>query len=179
VRTHARHWPAEHSTLRTEDGHRHPAQRHTGASFRSMAMSASEACKRLFPLIEQVNDPQEPVQTGLQGRHRLPRLHRRVALPGDNPSPALSRPTPSACRAASPTPKPAAPKSRNRLTPSTTPREDQRHPLTCSFARPCSHQPCVRKIKSECDASGESARPPRRAQYHRPSGKQVLPVQAG
>jgi antitoxin YefM len=28
-----------------------------------MAMSASEACKRLFPLIEQVNDPQEPVQT--------------------------------------------------------------------------------------------------------------------
>ncbi|MGH3981489.1 MAG: type II toxin-antitoxin system Phd/YefM family antitoxin [Pseudonocardiaceae bacterium] len=28
-----------------------------------MAMSASEACKRLFPLIEQVNDPQEPVET--------------------------------------------------------------------------------------------------------------------
>jgi prevent-host-death family protein len=28
-----------------------------------MAMSASKACTRLFPLIEQVNDPQEPVET--------------------------------------------------------------------------------------------------------------------
>ncbi|MGH3776788.1 MAG: hypothetical protein ACRDRR_13860 [Pseudonocardiaceae bacterium] len=28
-----------------------------------MTMSASEAYKRLFPLTEQVNDPQEPVET--------------------------------------------------------------------------------------------------------------------
>ncbi|MGH3838761.1 MAG: hypothetical protein ACRDSF_24160 [Pseudonocardiaceae bacterium] len=53
-----------------------------------MAMSASEACKRLFPLIEQVNDLRNPWRPS-QGRHRLPRLRRRVAHPKDSPSPAV------------------------------------------------------------------------------------------
>ncbi len=78
-----------------------------------MAMSASEACKRLFPLIEQVNDDQEPVET-------VSKADTAYLVSADEwrsletaHLPRSPRPTPSACRAASPTPKPAAPKSRN------------------------------------------------------------------
>ena len=125
----------KHSALHTEDGHRHHAQRHTGTSFGSMAMSASEAWKRLFPLIEQVNDPQEPPWKPSRRPTPLPRLRRLVAPPGDSPSPAVPRPTPSACRAASPrrsrlnqSPRTDRPPARRHVN-STTSREDQRHRL--------------------------------------------------
>ena len=56
-----------------------------------MAMSASEARKRLFPLIEQVNDDQEPIEIVSKARHRLPGVRRPVALAhGDSLPPPVA-----------------------------------------------------------------------------------------
>ena len=43
-----------------------------------MAMSASEARKRLFPLIEQVNDDQVPGRDRLEGGRGIPGVRRPV-----------------------------------------------------------------------------------------------------
>ena len=76
-------------------------------------MSASEARKRLFPLIEQVNDDQEPVEiVSKAGTAYLVSADQWRSLM-ETAHLLRSPPTPSACCAASPTPKPAAPSPRS------------------------------------------------------------------